>query len=74
MIQAAYFAATLRNVHQHFTVPISTSMARVNLNQESPFRKFATACEYTPDAAKSLRVMKIGERLLAGDMDVIVHN
>ncbi len=74
MIQAASFAAALRNLHQHCIVPISTSMDRVNLDQESPFRKFVAACEYTPDAAKSLRVMKIGERLLAGDMDVIVHN
>jgi hypothetical protein len=31
-------------------------------------------CKETPDAAKSLWTMEIEERLVAGDIDIIVHS
>jgi hydroxymethylbilane synthase len=74
LIQASSVAAALFKVHHHYTFPISTHKVQGDVDKKSPFLKLAAMYKDTPDAAKSLWTMEIEERLLAGDIDMIVHS
>ncbi|RFU29463.1 hypothetical protein B7463_g6861, partial [Scytalidium lignicola] len=74
LIQASSVAAALFKVHSHYTFPISTHKVQGDADKQSPFLKLAAMYKDTPDAAKSLWTVEIEERLLAGEIGVIVHS
>lgn len=73
LIQASSIAATLSKTHPNHTFPISTYKVQGDADKTSPFLKLAAMYKDTPNEGKSLWTMEIEERLLRGDIDIIVN-
>ncbi|KAI9825600.1 MAG: hypothetical protein M1819_000496 [Sarea resinae] len=75
LIQASSVAAALFKVHHGFSFPISTHAVQGDVDKTTPFLQFAAKPgKSSADVSKSLWTKEIEERLLAGDIDIIVHS
>ncbi|EED11431.1 porphobilinogen deaminase, putative [Talaromyces stipitatus ATCC 10500] len=78
LIQTSSVAAALYKAHHgFFTFPVSTHSVQGDRDKTSAFRDLAKAHgnkQTAADTAKSLWTLEIEARLLAGDIDLIVHS
>ncbi|MCJ1382430.1 hypothetical protein MMC17_005543 [Xylographa soralifera] len=74
LIQANHVVAALFKTHHGFSFPVSTHSVKGDANKTAPFLKLASEVGKTnANAAKSLWTMELEDKLLDGDLDIIVH-
>lgn len=75
LIQTNHVVAALFKFHHGFSFPVSTHSVQGDVFKSAPFLKVSQELQRTDsNAAKSLWTMEIEEKLLANEIDIIVHS